>query len=272
MSYVARTYQAIQAQIVTQVNTLVPTLTSKSKAAYWNMWAFIVAVSQNLMEQRFVLLQNQIESIVANSVAATAAWITSQVLLFQDGNTIQLNSNFTFSYPQPYYQTPITSCAVVTAPNGVVNIKVAASGSALTSGQQTELKAYLNTILPAGMITNVISVAGDTLSVTAKVYYNGQSNSVILANVLNAINNYCSLLPFNGLVRVSDIENAILSVTGVTDVVLNTVICTPVVAGGSPVTMVSSSQTLARTYQTYSGYLTNADSTGSLLTFIVSNQ
>ena len=265
-NFVARTYQSIQAQIISQVNTLLPALTSTSKAAYWQVWSFIVAVSQSLMEQRFVILQNQVEALVSSNVAATVPWITQQVLYFQDGNTIELQSNLTFAYPTPSYPTPITSCAVVPLLNGVLAIKVAASGAPLTSAQQTELKAYLAAILPAGMATQVISASGDVISVTSNVYYNGQSNSVILANTIAAINNYCSLLPFNGLVRVSDIEKAILAVSGVVDVQLVSVVVTPSV--GSPVILVNASQTLIRSYQTYSGYLINGDGSGADLTFI----
>jgi hypothetical protein len=86
-------------RLFAQVNALITNFTSTSQAAYWHVWAFITAVSQALMEQRFKLLQKEIANSMAKNVAATKQWIQAQVLLFQDGNTIQLNSDFTFGYP-----------------------------------------------------------------------------------------------------------------------------------------------------------------------------
>ena len=222
---------------------------------------------------------HQIETTVASAVPGTAAWIQAQVLAFQDGNTIQINPNFTFVYPAPASPTPITAAAVVVSPSGGINIKVAqgavGSQTALSGGQLTELTAYLNAILPAGMNPNIISVAADTLQVNAVVYYNGQFNLVIQANVIAALNAYMASLPFNGLVRISDIEKVILGVQGVTDVVFTQITCTPVAAGGAAVNLIAGSTTIVRSYQTYAGYLVNAAPTNDFantLSFVVATQ
>lgn len=279
MSYIARTYQTIQAQIKAQVNTLIPSLTSTSQAAYWQLWTFIVAVSQNLMEQRFTILQTQIEASVASAVSGTVAWIQAQVLKFQAGDTVQINTDFTFGYPtiDPSKQI-ITSAAVGVSAGGSLSVKVAkgvaGSQTPLSGPEVIELGAYLSSILPAGQIPQIITAVADILQVNAIVYYNGQYNSVIQTSVIDALDSYMTLVPFNGLVKISDIEKTILAVSGVVDVVFDQITLTPAV--GSVVNLVLAGLTTPanRSYQTYSGYLTNAGGPlfSSTLTFSVANQ
>ena len=279
-TFTPRKWQDIYASIIQakQATAALNGLTSTSQTANWNLWAFIVAISQAFMEQRFAILQTQIENTVANAIVGTAAWIQAQVLKFQDGNVIQINPDFTFQYPLPSFPTPITSCAVVTSPSGSVSVKVAQGSypqSALSGTQLTELTAYLSEILPAGLVPNIISVAADTLQINAVVYYNGQFNSSIQNAVQAALDNYMSLLQFNGMVKVSDIEKTILGVSGVVDVTFTQITCTPVAAGGNPVNLIAGSAVLSRNYQTYSGYLINAANPNDFpttITYAVANQ
>lgn len=286
MSYTPRSWQSIYAQIVAakQAEADLNGLTSTSKAAYWSLWAFIVAVSQAFMEQRFGLLQTEIEDTVASAIPGTEAWIQATVLKFQAGNIIQVNSDFTFQYPDPQLPEIITSCAVEVSPSGSISIKVAKGGTTpvpLSGAEVTELTAYLDSILPAGQIPFIISTTADTLQIGSVanptiVYYNGQYNSVIQANVIAALETFMTLLPFNGLIKVSAIEDAILAVPGVVDVKLSAVIATP--SGGSAVPLISDVANpvfLARSYQTYAGYVENSiapNDFASTITFQVAQQ
>lgn len=286
MAFQARSWQTIYAQIVAakQAEASLNGLTSTSKAAYWNLWAFIVAVSQAFMEQRFGLLQTEIEETVASAIPGTEAWIQATVLKFQAGNITQVNADFTFAYPDPQLPEIITSCAVEVSPSGSISIKVAKGGTTpvpLSGAEVIELTAYLDAILPAGQIPFIISTAADTIQIGSVanptiVYYNGQYNSVIQANVIAALETFMTLLPFNGLIKISSIEEAILAVPGVVDVELSAVIATP--DGGSPVVLVSDTSDpifYARSYQTYAGYVENSGSPNdfaSTITFQVAQQ
>lgn len=278
MAFIPQTYQEIQNNIIAakQSQTALNGLTSTSKVAYWNLWAFIFSVGAALQQQLWAILQAEIEADVASSVPGTALWIQSEILKFQDGSIVQINGDFTVSYPVIIPSAQVITAAAVVVTNGGAILAKVAGGSPLapiSGGQQTELSAYLNSILPAGQNVSVISALADTLQVSAIIYYNGQYNNVIQANVILALQNYMMLVPFNGLVKISDIEKAILSVAGVVDVVFSTILCTPVL--GSPVYLVQSSATLNRSYQSYSGYLTNSNSPNdfaSTLTFSVAQQ
>ncbi len=273
MPYVPQTIAQIQANIIAQKQSqpALNGLTSTSKVAYWNLWTFIFAVASSLLQQIWAGLVDEIETDVAKAVPGTALWIQSEVLKFQDGDVVQINSDFTISYPViDTTKQIITAAAVVVGSSGSINVKVA-TGSPLApiSGTQlTELQAYLGAILPAGQVPNVISIAADTLQVNATIYYNGQFNSVIQANVIAALNSYMNLLPFNGLVRTSDIETTILSVDGVVDVSF-----TQITVGA--IDLILASLILLRSTQTISGYLNNATAPNDFantLTFIVAQQ
>lgn len=286
MAFTPRTWQTIYAQIVQakEAQTALSGLTSTSQAAYWRLWAFIVAVSQAFMEQRFGVLQTEIETTVASAIPGTPAWIQAQVLKFQSGNVVQVDTDFTFNYPDPQLPEIITSCAVVVSTSGSISIKVAKGGTTpvpLSAGELIELSAYLDSILPAGQVPYIISTDADTLQIGSVanptiVYYNGQYNSTIQANVIAALESFMTLLPFNGLIKISTIEDVILAVPGVVDVELSAVIATP--DGGSPVVLISDASDpvfLARSYQTYAGYVTNSgspDDFASTITFEVAQQ
>ena len=279
MAYQPRTIAQIQTQIIAFKNAQIGLsgANSPSNVASWNLWIFICATFTAFLEQLWAILQLQIETTVASGVPATALWIQKQVLLFQDGNTIQVNTDLTFGYPLPAFPTPITNASVQTSPSGTVSIKVAQGTypqSALSAGQLTELGAYLSAILPAGMVPNILSIAADLLQINAVVYYNGQYNSVIQANVNTALNNYMSGLPFNGWIKVSDIEKVILSAQGVTDVAISQITVTPQAAGLNPTNLIAGSTLISREVQAYAGYLINDPGNlfSNTITYSVSNQ
>ena len=282
MAYTPRTIAQIQAQILAYKNaqSALSTLTSTSKTAYWNLWIFIQAVAINLLEQIMSIFMSDIEAVIAEQVPGTAPWIKQQVLNFQYGDVVQINADFTIGYPAADTKALIVSqCSVATLTNGFINIKVATGtppvpldGSPGNSGPQVSaLSSYLTTILPAGATFSITNQASDTLQVNAVIYYNAQYNTSIQENVIAALNTYSTSLPFNGIVKVTDIERTVLAVSGVTDVVISQITC---VGGGTTVNLVLGSTVLSREYQTVSGYLTNASSPydyANTLSYVISN-
>lgn len=235
----------------------------------------VVSQAQNLLEQIMDTFTSEIETIISTAVPETAPWIQAQVLKFQYGNAIQVNPDFTIGYPDPQQPLIITSSAVAVSGSGVISVKVAKGGGVpvpLTGGEQTALAAYLNYILAPGQNAQIISTLADSLVNQGTVFYNGQFNATIVANVIAKINAYCVSLPFNGVVKVDDIRTAIKSVPGVVDWVPLNISATP--NGGSAVFLVQAgTETVSsRTYQSYAGYLTNGDPTGAQLTFTIAQQ
>jgi hypothetical protein len=91
-------------------------------------------------------------------------------------------------------------------------------------------------------------------------------SAVIKDNVISAITNYLSAIPFDGVLRVSDLELTIKSVTGVNDVVLSTVKARPnATAYPGGVDLGAGTAILNRRYSTQAGYIIPETATGGTL-------
>ncbi len=277
MAYQARTWQTIQAEIIAskQAQSSLSGLTSPSQVSNWNLWTFIVAVSQSLLEQIFSLLQIEIETTVATAAPETAAWVQAQVFLFQYSaslsQVVQINSDFSISYPviDPTLRI-ITNCAVLSNGNGGLIIKVTKSGGVILD-PATELPAltsYLNEILGADISFSIVNKVPDILDIIGTIYYNGQSSGTIQNDVVNAITNYLATLKFNSTIKLSDIMDVIRNVGGVTDFKPDNIYATP--NAGTASYLVNTSLIISREYQTVSGQITY-DSGASVLTFSIDN-
>lgn len=283
MSFTPQSYQTIQANINAQKAAqpdLAP-LTSTSKVAYWNLWTFIFAVASNLLQQIWAILVDEIESDVAVAAPESAPWIQAQVLKFQYSvstpQVVQLNSDFSVSYPtiDPTLEI-ITNCAVVPTGVGGVLIKLTDNGVPLdgapgTAGPQVvALISYLNTILGSDIVFSIVNANTDILAIFGTVYYNGQ-NVNISSTVSTAITNYLSTLPFNAVIKLSDIIGVIRNVPGVTDFLPTTITATA--NGGTAINLILSELIIVREYQVYSGIIKidPGNPLSSSLTYAISN-
>lgn len=271
----ARTISEIQQQMLDNIAAdpvLGSLLTSTSRRAIYRLWTYIVAVAINTLEQLMDIFSAKVEAIAATAAPATATWLQAQILKFQYSDTnpqvVQL-INFAPAYPVVDETLRIISrCSVTTNLSSQVLVKVATGEppAALNSAQVAALQSYLGEIGIAGVIYNVISEASDKLFVQANIFYQGQYSAVIKANVIAAIGAYLSALPFNGQVKITDLEDAITGVEGVNDVVLVNVRARAngtVFASSSY--LVQNQQTLSRLWNTIAGYMVGETTTGSTL-------
>ena len=270
----ARSVSEIQNSIITDVQNT-PELagaSSTSKRAIWRLWTYVVAVAINLLEQLMDIYQANIESIVYLAAPQTAQWLQDKVFKFQYSATnpqiLQL-IDFVPSYPVTDETLRIiTRCSVRTTISNQVLIKVAKSEPpvVLASGELSALQSYVRDIGVAGVQYNVTSSASDKLYVQANIYYQGQYNSVITANVVEAIQAYLGAIPFDGVLRLSDLEIAIKSVEGVNDCVfVNVKARDNAVAFASATPLVASSTTISRQWNTSSGYIVGETTAGNTL-------
>ena len=264
----ARKIQTIKAQIIAQKNAdaTLAGLTSPSQTALYNLWAYITAVAIGIFEQILDVFKIDMESIVNKSAASTYVWIRNKVKLFQYGSSVLLNLvDLTYYYAVPDIDKQIvTRVSVSKGTNKQVLIKVAKSEPpvAFTSGEVSALQAYVDEVCGAGIDYKVSSAESDKLYVKAEVFYQGQFSSTIENDVIAAINAYLSNLSspenFNGVVRVSALQDAIQNVIGVTDVVLKDVkIRGNATPFGSATVLIGSPDTLInfKSSTTVSGYL-----------------
>ncbi len=273
----AQTTEYWQNKILEQIadEPVLAAMNSTSAVAIYNLFAFVVATCINLFEQTMDIFKEEIETIAAEATPNTPAWIQDQVFRFQYSSTSpQIAQLIDFAVAYPVVDETlriITRCSVETNANREVNIKVAKNDPPVPLAvlEQAALQSYVNAFNAAGIYINLINLDSDKLQVFGNIYYNGQYSATIQTNVEAAIAAYLESLPFNGKIKLSQIEDAIQSVIGVTDVAI-----TSVKARRNTIAAASAGA-FARVYQTYSGYIvpeTTASYTlADTLTYIVEN-
>lgn len=264
----ARTTDEIESQILDNVaadTTLGPLLTSSSKRAIYRLWAFIQATAIEMHEQLIDIFTANVESVAAMAAPSTANWLQNQILNFQYSPTnpqiIQL-VNFAPQYPVVDPTLLIISrCSVTTSLSNQVVLKVATGNppGPLSSPQIAALTAFLNPpngIGVAGINYIIQSLAADQIYIQANIFYQGQYSSVIQVNVIAAITAYLAAIPFNGVVKLSDLEGAVKAVAGVNDVVFQNVSARAASVGfGSGTPLVVNQNEMSRIYATVAGYI-----------------
>jgi hypothetical protein len=272
----SRSISEIQQQMLDNIaadTTLGTLLTSTSKRAIYRLFTYIVAVAINTLEQLIDIFTASVEDIASKAAPATSAWLQNQILKFQySATTPQVIQLIDFAPAYPIVDETlriISRCSVSTNLSSSVLIKVAtgATPAALSAPQLSALQSYVSQIGIAGVNYSVTSDVSDKLYVQANVYYLGQYSAVISANVVAAIEAYLSAIPFNGQVKITDIEDAITGVEGVTDVVLVNVRArgnSTAFASGS--FLVQNQQTIGRLWATVAGYIVGETTASNTLT------
>src|SRR5581483_5223660 len=145
---------------------------------------------------------------------------TNPQIVFQDPNTFAIKYNNVNASLRI-----LTQHAVISTSNGLVTLKVASSSTPIETafpGSTAALKSYLSAIGIPGTQFNIISQTPDHVTGAATVYYDASYSGVIAANLQAAYDAFLAAIPFNGTFEVSDLEAALKAVTGVKDVVFNT--------------------------------------------------
>jgi hypothetical protein len=236
-------------------------LTSTSQTAKWNLYYFIVASCIAIFEQLQDLFKVDLETIASTAAPSTPQWTRNKVLAFQTGDVAELDTTtFVIEYPTITAANQIlTRCAVVTAPNRTVLIKVAKSDppEPVSVGELAELQSYVETFNPAGIAFTLINEDSDKMEVAATIYYNGQYSAVISDNVEAALNNYMANLPFNGVISTQAVVDAIQGAEGVISLSLTRILVRrDTFAYGAGVTLYNLSTGVDSVqYQTYAGYV-----------------
>ena len=259
----ARTVAQIKQSMLDAKNAdpTLSTLTSTSQTAKWNLYYFIVASCIAIFEQLQDIFKTELETIASTAAPSTPQWTRNKVLAFQTGDVAELNTTtYVIEYPTINTANQIlTRCAVVTAPNRTVLIKVAKSDppTPVSVGELAELQSYVETFNPAGIAFTLINDNSDKMEVAATIYYNGQYSAVIATNVVAALNNYMANLPFNGVISTQAVVDAMQAVEGVISVSLARILVRKhSVAYGAGVTLYNLSTGVDSVqYQTIAGYV-----------------
>jgi len=270
----ARKLETIQASIYAdiQAHPELAAANSTSRRAIWRLFADTMAAAILLFEQILDVFKSEVNATINASTPATAAWLTNKVFSFQYSDTnpqvVEVN-DLVASYPVVDDSLKIiTRCSVVTSVANRVIVKVAKNEppEALASLELSALQGYVNTIGVAGVSYFCYSTDSDKLYINADIYYEGQYSSTIQGTVINSIEQYLANLPFNGQLKLSDLEFAIRNTTGVNDVLLKDVKIRPDDTAWAAGTYLVQGQTvISRLFPTVSGYVTGEDTPGYTL-------
>jgi len=244
-----------------------------SRVGVLNNVADVVSVAINVHEQIFDELKKEVNQIAANAIPSTENWLNQKVKEFQYSAEIPQFIQFIDNVPK--YEIVdttlriITRSSVLSVGNGRVTVKAGKSEPPvkLAAGELTALQQYVSDIFGAGPFIVVISRDADKIYIDADIYYNGQFVDSIQDSVKLALTNYLNTLPFDGVILISKLQDAIQGVEGVNDVVIN-----EVRARGDN-TIFSNASIVTRQWTTLSGYAIEEDESGNTwndtLNFIV---
>lgn len=210
--------------------TLLNDVSTTSKVSRWRLFLWVVAYC-------LWMLETIIERLAAATESGTPHWYRRKALDFQYGDALEIINN-TPQYPtiNPANQI-VKLAAVVVNGSGEVILKVSkldAGGEPEPLEPATEKAAfteYLDTIKFAGTLTSVISQIADDLKCAYEVVFDplvlNPDGSLITDSAIFpvrvAINSYLKNLPYNGMLHVDKLDDAVQSATGVVQAIRTSV-------------------------------------------------
>ncbi len=213
---------------------LLSNLSNTSSVAIWRLLAYIVAVAIWSHEKLWDVFKSEVDAIVDAGIPGTAKWYQQQCLLYQNGDTMEY-ANYKYSYPSIDESLQIVKRASAQELGGNVLLKVAKEVDGvperLSASEISGFTSYINKIKFAGTFCTIISSDADLLSVSMNVYYDpsiiNSSGELIkdtsIKPVEDALETYIASLPWNGVIKISAIMDAVQGVAGVDDIVIDTV-------------------------------------------------
>ena len=238
----------------TQAQQLMADLNNRSRVAIWRLILWVVSFLGRALQVLWDRTRTELNDLAASAQPGTARWLVQQSLNFRDGYVPDIDSNFRIAYSTT--ATDDQTAAIVTAAAvkdeyGVAVLKVAkgspGSYTILSVDEMTRFRSYVNLIRFAGQTIYAVSRSADQLKLNVSVYFDGlESEASVLTAVQDAINGYLNGLDFAGDVYTSKVVDAIQSVTGVRDVVVNSI---------QAKKALGTYGSFGRIYETHSGYI-----------------
>jgi hypothetical protein len=227
--------------------------TQMSNASDWKIFRGIFAQVLYVLYQFFALFKKEVTDIAAASEYGNPAWWHQTMLNFQEGYSLSvINGKVVYAVQDEAAKIikRVAAPEVFDGQKTVVQLKLAKEVSGvpvpLSGSQLLAAQLYANQKKPAGVDTQVISIAADLVKTIETIYYDGKldldsfQDSLVIAR-----NNYLSSIVFDGQFNVNRYRDALEAVPGVIDVDLISVNIKP---NGGAYSLVS------RTYSPLSGY------------------
>lgn len=225
----ARTIKQIQDAIIAAKNAdaTLAGLNSPSMTAIWLLWTYVVAFCMWTLEVLMDVHKAEVIALLAAGKAHTLRWYVTKAKAFQYGDTLPADTDiYNPVVPAHLIVTNAAAVEVVSGASWILRLKVVKGTDPLAplgGGELAALTVYMNRVKDAGVHMDVTSGAGDNLHLICAIYY----DPLVLDNtgarldggtatpVKDAINAFLRDLPFNGLLVLNRLTDAILAVDGV---------------------------------------------------------
>lgn len=209
---------------------LVLDATSGSKIANWRLWLWIVAVASHVVEGLFDAAKAYISSTINSVRPHTLKWYEQEARKWQYGHEIAWLDDDHFGYLIiDAAARLVTDVAATEADDGSLTIKavkrVSGVPAALASLELQSFIAFWARWKDAGVRINIVSQPPNVLDIQAVV----QRDRLVLAedgtllrdssvNTMQAaLEAWLNNLQFNGVIRITDIEQAAKTAEGIID-------------------------------------------------------
>lgn len=208
--------------------------TNPSQTSRWRKLLDTVAYFIWAHETRVHQVLDEVDAIALENKPGNELWYAARAKEYQDGHDFD-EVALTYATVDEDARIVRFSAANTTAP-GQVTMKVAKVANDLPAPLDAmELERFGNYMAAlnfAGTELVYVSEAGDSATVNATIYFDGElRESDVQAAVIAAIEAYFNDLPFNAKYRRSRLYNAIYSTPGVVDMQLQNVLFSDYLGG-----------------------------------------
>jgi hypothetical protein len=225
----ARTTQEIYDGLAAKREEYIPEISSTSQAAEWRLWLWIFAYGIYLFELVLDVLKSDVETKLATKQAGSLEWYVDKAKAFQLGYSLTVNTKGILAYAIIDESKQIVKHASVSEQNGGILLKVAKYDDndalaplSLTNGEFLQFQRYIENVKFAGTDITVTTLNADVIDYDITVYYDpAYLPEGVNQEVLNRLESFRLELGFDGIFYSSDFVKAILEVTGVKTVKVN---------------------------------------------------
>lgn len=197
-----------------------------SKVSIESILFYVVAYVVWLRETALASWSEDVQQTALTTRYGTKQWWHAKALAWQEGYaTCVLEDGTSVGYATQDTTKQMVKYCAVSQSEGIVLLKVAGGTQdklqPLNSDQMTMFNSYLNDIKPLGINVVAKSMAADSLTIAANIYYDTQLlQSDVDSGVKDAIETLLKNIKFGGVIYKSQIVDAIQGVKGVRDVEL----------------------------------------------------
>lgn len=232
---------------------LIAQLQSNSKVALWRLMCYICAVA-------IYTSQAVLEMIKQRAAIGTLPWVVETAKNFQFGDNLEFeNGIYLYDQVIPANRIVTNAAAVDSTFNVVVKVAKGTSPNLepLTTAEFNAFQAYMDLKMIAGVQYGYVNAPADILVVFYDIFYNpllmnsdGERISDGTRVVDEFIVNYIQQLPFNSVLKMTALTNAIKALPEVNNVVMKAVNART--GAAAPVDVYN---TPGQTYTPFSGYM-----------------